>query len=93
MDWNTLLFLIFPYVSIIIAIEVTAYRSLYRPFTISSLSSQLLERKKLFWGSISFHWGIVIILAGHLLAVLFPKSLLLWTAVPLRMYLLEFIVL
>ena len=90
MDWNTLLFMIFPYVSIIIAIAVTAYRSLYRPFTISSLSSQLLERKKLFWGSISFHWGIVIILAGHLLAVLFPKSLLLWNAVPLRMYLLEF---
>lgn len=90
MDWNTLLFMIFPYITIILAVAVTAYRAFYRPFTISSLSSQLLERKKLFWGSISFHWGIVIILAGHLLAVLFPKSLLLWNSVPLRLYLLEF---
>ncbi|HEX6305462.1 MAG TPA: respiratory nitrate reductase subunit gamma [Anaerolineales bacterium] len=89
MDWNTLLFMIFPYIAITLAISVTAYRSFYRPFTISSLSSQLLERKKLFWGSISFHWGIIIILAGHLLAVLFPKSLLLWNSVPLRLYLLE----
>jgi nitrate reductase gamma subunit len=90
MDWNTLLFMIFPYVSIFIAVAVTFYRSFYRPFTISSLSSQLLERKKLFWGSISFHWGIVIILAGHLLAVLFPKGLMLWNSVPVRLYLLEF---
>jgi nitrate reductase gamma subunit len=69
---------------------VTVYRSITRPFTISSLSSQLLERKQLFWGSISFHYGIVYILLGHLLALLFPKSLLLWNAVPLRLYLLEF---
>jgi|SRR3990170_2337273 len=90
MDWNTLLFMIFPYISIILAVAVSFYRSIYRPFTISSLSSQLLERRKLYWGSISFHWGIVIILLGHLLAVLFPRSLSLWNTVPLRLYLLEF---
>lgn len=43
----------------------------------------------LFWGSISFHNGISIILAGHLLALLFPKSLVLWNSVPIRLYLLE----
>jgi nitrate reductase gamma subunit len=90
MDWNTLLFVIFPYISIILAVVVTIYRSIFRPFTISSLSSQLLENKKLYWGSISFHWGIVLILLMHLLAVFFPRSLLLWNAVPLRLYLLEF---
>ncbi|MEJ2353367.1 MAG: respiratory nitrate reductase subunit gamma [Anaerolineales bacterium] len=89
MDWNTLLFMVFPYVSIILAIAVTGYRSLYRPFTISSLSSQLLERRKLYWGSISFHWGIVIILLCHLWALLFPKGLMLWNSVPIRLYLLE----
>jgi nitrate reductase gamma subunit len=89
MDWNALLFMIFPYVSIFIALTVTGYRSLYRPFTISSLSSQLLERRKLYWGSISFHWGIVIILLGHLLALLFPRGLMLWNSVPVRLYLLE----
>lgn len=89
MDWNSILFLIFPYIALILAIVVTVYRSLTRPFTVSSLSSQLLERKKLYWGSISFHYGIVIILLGHLLALLFPKGLLLWNSVPIRLYLLE----
>lgn len=89
MDWNTLLFVIFPYVALFIAIAVTLYRSIYRPFSISSLSSQLLERKRLFWGSISFHWGITIILTGHLVAIFLPQSILLWNAQPLRLYLLE----
>lgn len=89
MIWNNVLFLIFPYLSMIIAVVVTVYRAVYRPFTLSSLSSQLLERKKLYWGSISFHWGIVIILLGHLTALLFPGTLVLWNSVPLRLYLLE----
>jgi nitrate reductase gamma subunit len=70
-------------------VVVTVYRSIYRPFTVSSLSSQLLERKKLFWGSISFHWGIILILLGHLVALLFPRTLVLWNSVPVRLYLLE----
>lgn len=90
MDWNTVLFLIFPYVAIAIAIVVTVYRSVFRPFTISSLSSQLLESKKLYWGSIAFHWGIILVLLGHLLALILPKGLTLWNSVPLRLYLLEF---
>lgn len=89
MNWNSLLFTIFPYLALGIAVVVTVYRSVYRPFTISSLSSQLLERKKLYWGNISFHWGIVIILLGHLLALVFPRSLVLWNSVPVRLYLLE----
>lgn len=89
MDWNTLLFVIFPYISLLLAIVVTVYRSIFRPFSISSLSSQLLERRKLYWGSISFHWGITIILAGHLIAIFLPQSIVLWNAQPLRLYLLE----
>lgn len=89
MDWNTLLFVVFPYVSLWIATIVTIYRAIYRPFTISSLSSQLLERRWLYWGSIPFHWGITLILLGHLVALCIPKSILLWNAHPLRLYLLE----
>lgn len=90
MNWNTIFFVIFPYVALIVAIIVAVYRSIYRPFTISSLSSQLLENKQLYWGSVSFHWGVVLILLVHLLAILFPKSIILWNAQPLRLYLLEF---
>jgi nitrate reductase gamma subunit len=89
MDWNTLLFVIFPYVALITAIVVTIYRSRIRPFSISSLSSQLLERKFLFWGSIPFHWGITIILTMHLIAIFIPQSIVLWNAQPLRLYALE----
>jgi nitrate reductase gamma subunit len=88
-NWNNLFFLIFPYLALSQALVVTVYRSIARPFTISSLSSQLLERKGLFWGSIPFHYGIILILLGHLLALVFPRGILLWNAVPVRLYLLE----
>lgn len=90
MNWNLLLFVVFPYVAMILAVVVTVYRTLYQPFSVSSLSSQLLERKKLYWGAIPFHYGIVIILLGHLLALVFPQGLKLWNSVPVRLYLLEF---
>lgn len=89
MNWNDLLFLIFPYISLAIFIIVSVYRAVYRPFTISSLSSQLLERRKLYWGSISMHYGIILVLLGHLFALLLPKGLLMWNTVPIRLYILE----
>lgn len=89
MNWNVLLFQVFPYVALALSIIGSFQRMRGKPFSVSSLSSQLLERKLLFFGSIPFHWGILIILLGHLLAVLLPKGLLLWNAVPLRLYLLE----
>ena len=90
MDWNALLFLIFPYISLTMFVAVTVYRFINQPFTISSLSSQLLERRKLYWGSISFHWGILIVLSGHLLALVFPWGLIRWDSSPVRLYILEF---
>lgn len=89
MIWDTIFFVIFPYIAATVFIVATVYRGIYRPFTISSMSSQLLERDKLYWGSIAFHYGILLVLLGHLLALLMPKGLLLWNAVPIRLYLLE----
>lgn len=89
MNWDTLFFVILPYLSLAIFVAVSIYRSVYRPFSVSSLSSQLLERKKLYWGSVPFHWGIVIVLLAHLTALVLPSGLRLWNAVPIRLYLLE----
>lgn len=89
MIWDTIFFISFPYISTAVAVAVTIYRSIYRPFTVSSMSSQLLERKKLYWGSISFHYGIVLVLLGHLFALLLPRELLVFNEFPLRLYLLE----
>ncbi len=89
MIWDTIFFVIFPYMATAIFVAVTVYRSVYRPFSVSSMSSQLLERKKLYWGSISFHYGIILVLTGHLLALLLPLSIRLWDFQPVRLYLLE----
>ena len=89
MNWNMLLFVVFPYVAIVVAVVGTVYRMIRRPFTVSSLSSQLLEGRRLFWGSVPFHWGIVLILAAHFLALILPAGIEVWNRVPIRLYLLE----
>ncbi|HWP84147.1 MAG TPA: respiratory nitrate reductase subunit gamma, partial [Terriglobia bacterium] len=53
------------------------------------LSSQFLENRQHFWGLVPFHYGVLAVLAGHVIAFLFPRELLLWNSVPLRLYILE----
>jgi len=89
MSFHELAFVAAPYAAVVLAVVGTAYRFRYRQFTVSSLSSQLLERSKLYWGSIPFHWGILIILLGHLLALIIPASFTAWNSVPVRLYALE----
>lgn len=86
---DMVLFAVFPYVAIILAVLVGIYRYSYERYTYSSLSSQFLENRVLFWGSVPWHYGIVLILLAHLLALLFPGpwGLLLGSAT--RLYVLE----
>lgn len=67
-------FIAFPYLAWILAIGVGFYRRRARPYTYSSLSSQFLENRKLFWGSVPWHYGITLILLAHLLAAFFPGA-------------------
>lgn len=71
---DKLLFIAFPYVAIILAVGVGIYRHQKKPYTYSSLSSEILENRKLFWGSVPFHYGLVLILLAHLFAGLFPGA-------------------
>ncbi|MGH9328057.1 MAG: respiratory nitrate reductase subunit gamma [Terriglobia bacterium] len=71
---NAFWFIAFPYLALVLAIGVGIYRGLARPFTETSLSSQLLENRKLFWGSVPWHYGITLILLAHLFAWLFPGA-------------------
>ena len=86
---NQLLFVVFPYVAFSIAVVVSIIRWRRHPFTVSALSSQLLEGRKLYWGSVSFHWGITLIVLGHLAALIVPRGFELWNGASLRLYLLE----
>lgn len=63
---------IFPYVALVLALGVGIYRYRTNRYSYSTLSSQFLENKTLFWGSIPWHYGIVGILLGHIFGFLFP---------------------
>lgn len=89
MTSNDFLFGVIPYAVTLLAIVGTVVRWRLLPFSVSSLSSQLLESRKLYWGSIPFHWGLSVILVGHLLALIVPSGFELWNGAPLRLYLLE----
>lgn len=89
MTFNQFLFSVVPYLAIIIALVVTPLRYFSDRFSYSSLSSQFLENKQLFWGSVPWHYGIILILGGHLLGLLIPQTVLAWNGVPWRLYILE----
>ncbi len=86
---NVLLFAALPYVSVVLFLLVSIQRYRRDPFTFSSLSSQFLETKELFWGSVPFHLGILTLFFGHLVGFLFPRGMTLWNGVPIRLFLLE----
>ncbi len=86
---NTFLFVAFPYVALIVFVVGVIYRYRQKGFTVSSLSSQFLEGKKLFWGTIPFHIGILVVFLGHLIAFLFPRATLAWNSIPVRLIILE----
>ena len=89
MTANEFLFGVLPYVVLALAIVVTVLRWRFHEFSVSSLSSQLLESRKLYWGSIPFHWGLSIILVAHLAALVVPSGFEAWNGAPIRLYLLE----
>jgi len=89
MTSDDLLFGILPYAAIVLAIAGTLWRGLKNRFSVSSLSSQFLETRRLFWGSVPWHYGILVILTGHLIAFLIPRSILAWNGEPVRLYVLE----
>lgn len=78
-----------PYVAVAIFSYGTIKRYRTSKFSYSSLSSQFMEGRRLFWGSVPFHWGLLIVFTGHLIAFLFPKTLLLFNQIPLRLVILE----
>ena len=89
MSGNEMLFVVFPYAAFALLVVVSIARWRLHQFTVSSMSSQLLESRRLFWGSIPFHWGLTLILIGHLAALIIPRSFELWNSVPLQLLLLE----
>lgn len=86
---NNFLFIGLPYAALAIFIVGTIFRYTNYGYKVSSLSSEFLEGRRLFWGSQPFHWGILVVFLGHLVAFLFPRSIIVWNGHPLRLLILE----
>ena len=86
---DPLLFAVLPYMAFFTFFLGTIQRYRQRTFSYSSLSSQFLENQRHFWSLVPFHYGILIVIAGHLVAFLFPRELLAFNSVPIRLYILE----
>jgi nitrate reductase gamma subunit len=86
---DLILFGVFPYVAVALALAVGLYRYCIDRYSWSSQSSQFLESRLLFWGSVPWHFAILLILLAHLLAFLFPAGWGVLLGRPLRLYLLE----
>lgn len=86
---DTFLFGGMPYIFIMIAIVGSIWRYTSNRYSWSSQSSQFVENKTLFFGSFPWHYGIITILLWHILGLLIPSAVLLWNAVPVRLYIAE----
>ncbi|HPQ08778.1 MAG TPA: respiratory nitrate reductase subunit gamma [Bacteroidia bacterium] len=86
---NNFLFIGLPYAALATFLIGTIFRYSKYGYKVSSLSSEFLEGRRLFWGSQPFHWGILVVFLGHLIAFLFPRSIILWNGHPVRLLILE----
>jgi nitrate reductase gamma subunit len=89
--WDILLFAVIPYVAVVVAVVGGIARYRMDRFSYSSQSSQFLEGRALFWGSVFWHYGILLILGAHVLAVMFWDPWAVLVSDPNRLYTLEVI--
>ncbi|MCR4373797.1 MAG: respiratory nitrate reductase subunit gamma [Acidobacteria bacterium] len=87
--FDMFLFGALPYVALALFVIASVVRYRMMPYTYSSLSSQFLENRQHFWALVPLHYGILTVLAGHLIAFLFPREVLAWNGRPVRLYILE----
>ncbi len=87
--FNNFFFIGLPYAALVILLVGSIFRYSQFGFKVSSLSSQFLEGRELFFGSRPFHWGILFLFFGHATAFLFPRAIIAWGTVPVRLVILE----
>lgn len=78
---NFFLFQIFPYLAIAVFLLGCLLRFDRDPYSWRTKSSQLLRRRQLIIGSILFHLGVLVILAGHFVGLLTPIWVFEWLGI------------
>ena len=70
--FNQFLWVIFPYLCVVIFIVGHIARFRYDQFSWTAKSSEFIEKKQLKWGSLCFHLGIIPVAVGHVVGLLIP---------------------
>lgn len=86
---DILLFGALPYLAAALTLVVSIQRYRRDGFTVTSLSSEFLESRWLFWGTVPFHLGVLVLFLGHLIGFLIPREVMAWNSAPLRLLVLE----
>jgi nitrate reductase gamma subunit len=73
---NVLLWGVLPYIMLAILVGGTIWRYRYDQFGWTTRSSQLYESRLLRIGSPLFHFGILVVIVGHVIGLVIPES---WT--------------
>ncbi|MFQ5425792.1 MAG: respiratory nitrate reductase subunit gamma [Gaiellales bacterium] len=87
--FDTFLFAAIPYLAVTVAVIGGIARYSDDRYSYSSFSSQLLESRVLFWGSISWHYPVLLILGAHVVALAFWRQWADVLASPVRLWGLE----
>ncbi len=86
---DVLLFGALPYLAMALILVVSIQRYRRDGFTVTSLSSEFLEKRWLFWGTVPFHLGILVVFLGHVVGFLIPRQVMAFNATPMRLLVLE----
>jgi nitrate reductase gamma subunit len=86
---DIVLFVVFPYVAVVLAVGGSLYRYFTNRFSYSSLSSELVEKDWLFWGTVPWHYGVVPTLLIHLAGFVIPGVMAILHGTPTLLYLTE----
>ena len=75
---DNVLFVGLPYAAAVTFLLGAIHRYRATGFKYSALSSQFLEGGGIYIFAVLFHWGILVVFLGHLIAFLFPGATLAW---------------
>lgn len=88
---DVILFVVFPYVAVTLAVVGGLTRYTINRFSYSSLSSQFLEADWLFWGAVPWHYGVVPVLLIHMAAFVVPGVMAVVHGTPAQLYAAELV--
>lgn len=72
---SEILWVILPYFALSVFVVVNVYRYFFDSSVWTSKSSELLEKRRLKWGSLMFHYGLIFVFLGHVGGLIIPESL------------------